>query len=383
MRMIPAIAIASLLVFGSAWIPAVYAQADSAADPPAAAKAPELPAMPEKFDSASVMPHLEALQRVSPVEQSRESVTAMVVALGDHLDQLLAKPLDETVATEALGFRHMIHQVAGQLSVPDAAAKRNAWIEQLKKDSRSVYAVAGRGFEILASLRDQGIAVGSEEAWQTVFDRTTALLKDTSASPFGATIAMQVSEASEMAAPTALAATAHNAFAKLFRDSDNENVRGAASVIEGIGRKLSLPGNEMIVNGKTLGGSEFNLASLKGKVVVVDFWATWCPHCIEAFPALEALYEKHREAGLEIVGVNIDDSKELWSEYLADKPLPWLHVQNLGDGESKSHPNADRYGINGIPFLVLIGRDGKVIRTNVVPEELKTLVPEALAAGKG
>lgn len=383
MRMISAIKIASLLVFSFAWTPSAYAQADAAVEQPEAAKAPELPAMPEKFDTASVMSHLEALQRVSPVEQSRESVTAMVVALGDHLDKLLAKPIEGTAATEALGFRHMIFQVSGQLAIPDAAAKRNAWIEALKKDSRTAYAVAGSGFEILASLRDQGIAVGSEDAWKSVFEKTTTLLKDTSASPFSATIAMQVSEASEMAAPTSLAAAAHIAMAKLFRDSDNENVRGAASVIEGIGRKLSLPGNEMIVNGTTLDGSEFDLASLKGKVVVVDFWATWCPHCIEAFPALEALYEEHRDAGLEIVGVNIDDTQQLWAEYLADKPLPWMHVQNLGDGESKTHPNADRYGINGIPFLVLIGRDGKVIRTNVVPEELKTLVPTALAGGQG
>lgn len=357
----------------------VFAQDAPPAVEEAKPKAPELPPVPETLDQATVSSYIETLNSIRPTEQSRDAVVALVQALSGRMDELLTKKLDDESVQESVGFRFALYGISGQLGIPETAEKKTAWIAALKASDRPVVATMGTGLAIMEATQSQDAATGNADAWKSIFQATLKLLQDTKSSPFAANVAMQISEMSELAAPSDLAAKAHLVFAKQFEQSDDENIRGAAEMLAGVGRRLSLPGNEMIVDGTTLDGKPFALTQLKGKVVVVDFWATWCGYCIESFPALEKLYTEHKAAGLEIVGVNIDDTKELWTEYLASKPLPWTHIQNLGTSELNRHPNANRYAINAIPFMALIGRDGKVVQINVSPEELETLIPAELA----
>lgn len=378
---------AAMVVSCLAVSPAQYACAQATETDQSTAKpaekteslAPELPGIPDKFDHATVSAYIEQLNRIRPKAQSKESLAALVSALSGRIDELLEQKLEDDSAREAIGFRFALFGISSQLGIPDAADARRAWVTALKSDARPVYGQMGRGLDVLESTQTPEAATGQREAWTKIFAAAEALLKETNASPFAANITMQVSELSEMAAPADLASKANEAFAARFAESDSDPVRAAAPVLAGVGRKLGLPGNKMIVEGTTVAGQPFNLTQLEGKVVLVDFWASWCGVCIESFPALEKLYKEHHDAGFEIVGVNIDDTKELWTEFLDKRPLPWLHMQNLGTGEQDRHPNADRYGVNAIPFMVLIGRDGNVIQTNVVPEELETLLPTALA----
>lgn len=365
----------------------VFAQA---ADAPATAEtadntktdnstAYELPPLPESFDQSTVSSYIEKLNRIRPKERSRESMTSLVEALSARIDELLAKPIDGEAAREAVGFRFALFGIAQQLGVPGVSETKTKWIASLGTDKRPEIALMGRGLSLLESTQTPAIATGDREAWEKLLNATDSLLAETNASPFAANITMQISEMSEMAAPADIAAKAHASFAKRFAESDADNVRQAAPVLAGVGRKLGLPGSKMEITGTTLEGEPFDLSQLEGKVVLVEFWASWCGECVKTFPALTKLYQKHHDAGFEVVGVNIDETKSLWTEYLDSNPLPWMHVQNLGSGETNRHPNADRYGVNAIPFMVLIGRDGRVIETNVVVQELDTLVPKALA----
>lgn len=111
---------------------------------------------------------------------------------------------------------------------------------------------------------------------------------------------------------------------------------------------------------KTLDGQVLQLSSLKGKVVLLDFWATWCPPCRAEIPHFNALYAAYKERGLEIVGVSLDEG--------GDGPVRAFVQQNgmayaVGMGDSRL---TQAYGgIQGIPTTFLIDREGKIARKYV------------------
>jgi len=112
---------------------------------------------------------------------------------------------------------------------------------------------------------------------------------------------------------------------------------------------------------------------LRGKVVVLDFWASWCGPCRKEFPGLKALYEKHGKEGLEIIGVNLDDKEQLLTDAVKELGLSW--PQASGNAASNL---ADKWGIEAIPALFVIDRKGK-LRSVDARGKLEKLIPELLA----
>jgi peroxiredoxin len=111
-------------------------------------------------------------------------------------------------------------------------------------------------------------------------------------------------------------------------------------------------------------GKTQNLSSLKGKVVLIDFWASWCKPCLKESPNVVKLYNKFKSKGLEILGVSLDKEKANWEVAIADYQLAWLHVI---DANGKA---AADYGVKAIPFTILIDKEGKIIAKGLHAEEL-------------
>ena len=123
-------------------------------------------------------------------------------------------------------------------------------------------------------------------------------------------------------------------------------------------------------------GNEVDLASLRGKVVLVDFWATWCPPCRAEVPNVVATYQKYHDKGFEVLGVSLDTDKNELVTFTNDNGMAW---PQYFDGRGWGNEIASSNGVRSIPAMWLIGKDGKLITKNA-REDLDGDVAQALAA---
>ena len=128
---------------------------------------------------------------------------------------------------------------------------------------------------------------------------------------------------------------------------------------------------------KDLQGNALSVGALKGKVVLVDFWATWCGPCRAELPNVIATYKKHHGEGFEIVGVSLDSDRTKLDDFL--KKTDGMTWSQYFDGQGWSNKLALKYGVESIPFAVLVGKDGKIIGKELRGEALENAVATALA----
>ncbi|WP_438482456.1 TlpA family protein disulfide reductase [Oleiharenicola lentus] len=121
-----------------------------------------------------------------------------------------------------------------------------------------------------------------------------------------------------------------------------------------------------------LAGKEFSLDAFKGKVVLIDFWATWCGPCVAELPHVQAAYEKYHAKGFEIIGLSLDRERSKLDDFLAKNKMPWTH--HLDENGKIAQEN----GINSIPSTFLLDKEGKIVakdlRGDALEKELAKLL---------
>ncbi len=156
------------------------------------------------------------------------------------------------------------------------------------------------------------------------------------------------------------------------------HARSVMPFLAGLDAQLRIPGV-----GETLkiaftgaNGETVDLARMKGKVVLVDFWATWCGPCIDKLPDVLATYQKHHENGFEIIGISLDPDRATMERFVRARGMDWVQYcdEKAWKGEI---PQA--HGITAIPASFLVGKDGKIVASNLSGGELEKRVAELLA----
>lgn len=120
-------------------------------------------------------------------------------------------------------------------------------------------------------------------------------------------------------------------------------------------------------------GKHLKLSSLRGKYVLIDFWASWCGPCRAEFPNVKRVYSKYKSRGFEIYGVSLDRDADAWISSISTLGLEWKHVSDL---KYWSSAPAKVYKVSGIPFTVLIDKEGRIIAKNLRGEELERKLEE-------
>lgn len=122
-------------------------------------------------------------------------------------------------------------------------------------------------------------------------------------------------------------------------------------------------------------GSPISLSSLQGNIVLIDFWAAWCPPCREANVLLKELYNKYHASGFEIYGISLDRNRQHWIDAIRKDNITWKQVSDL---RFMNSPVVSLYNVAEVPHYVLIDREGKIISRNFSIDELEALLKENL-----
>ena len=366
--------IAAGLLVGSATL-LMARQPGAVADAPGAAQAmPKVPPLPEGTPE-QMMQFIAGLKQANVRPASRKEMIAYmrdVAAVSlQAADKILAQvkpadPLHDPAAKMKLESLMMLGRFGDEKAAADmatyAATLTNSPSKDLANEARRL---------VLVSEAQQILSSGDAKAAEGLVAKTAAMLAADPDDVQSAGLAMQLAGAFEhMPGGEAVAAAAYRSFGPAMAKSSNEQIQKMGEGFAGTLRRLSLPGHPMEINGTLLNGKPFDQKTLAGKVVLVDFWATWCGPCVAEIPNVLEQYEKYHKDGFEVVGISLDQEREALEKFVTDQKLPWPILFEEPKGEGWQHPLATFYGISGIPTVVLIGRDGNVITLDARGEKL-------------
>ena len=192
-------------------------------------------------------------------------------------------------------------------------------------------------------------------------------------------LAVQISSSLAASDDKDLAALAYRDLGGLLAKSKDEQVANIGAKMEGAARQLMLVGKPIDIKGTLFDGTAFDWAKYRGKVVLIDFWATWCGPCRAEVPNVKKNYRAYHDRGFDVVGINLDDERADVEKYLEKEKFPWI---TLYDGGWDANPTATYYGVMGIPTVILVDKEGNVVSTEARGDELGKLLEKLLGPPK-
>ena len=319
-------------------------QEDAAEDAPAASE-PAVDSFappPEAADAEALLDHLAEMVAAQPESREPDVVEAhvkkLIPAMFSVTNRVLATDrADSDQATTALQYKMQALQIHGMFG-GDVTGELTKTVDQAIK----VFARIGVNEE------NAGVLVGLAMSLEDLPDQEFAV-------------------------------AGMKRMAGMIKEVEgSEALAYYAQMIEGTVRRMQLPGNEMKLTGETMEGEKFNLDQWRGKVVLVDFWASWCGPCRDELPNVLENYRKYHDKGFEVVGVNLDEDRKSAEKFMETMELPWPTLYHADEENPGQHPAASYYGINAIPTVIMLDREGKVVSLMARGEELERLLEELI-----
>ncbi|MCB0617022.1 MAG: TlpA family protein disulfide reductase, partial [Phaeodactylibacter sp.] len=161
-------------------------------------------------------------------------------------------------------------------------------------------------------------------------------------------------------------------FVDAFKDSDPSAAASMKAQIEQM-KSFVVGGQAPDFTQKTPDGGEMSLSELRGKVVLVDFWASWCGPCRRENPNVVRMYNKYKDKGFDILGVSLDKTQDRWLQAIEQDGLEWHHVSDL---KGWGNEVAQAYGVRSIPHTILLDQEGRIIARNLRGQALEEKLEE-------
>jgi thiol-disulfide isomerase/thioredoxin len=291
------------------------------------------------------------------------------------------KALHENAAEFTKRFPHDVHEPQAMLwkiettNFPDPADQRIALLRQNEMDAQSIVGdpalPADFRFEVestlLAQWLDRPDVIRPDQA-VILENRIAELVQTNPAEP--AIISFQLARADLM---LRFDHEKGVAFLRALTTVPDQNLANAAKARMA---REQLIGQPVSLQFTATDGSSINMSELRGKVVLVDFWASWCPDCIREMPAVRQIYQKFRDKGFTIIGISLDKDEQALANFVARKLIPW---PQYFDGKGWENDLARKYGVHAIPEMWLINQRGEVASTDISVEELEQKTEQLLS----
>ena len=309
----------------------------------------------------------EGLQNVRPKSDDREGFMEYRKNIGQALvtiaDRIQAKTPTDEQAKKAVVLLLNGLTLLGSTGDADAEKRLQGLPAEFEKAGLSRFVRIIDSFTLQNQLR-RARSMQPEEIKQLI-GKVEVFLADGLVQDEDVNLAMMAGMMAEGVGDNEWAGAVCKKLGKIVSESEDKSIAAMGAKLVGVGRRINLPGNEMPLEGVTLEGKPLDWTKYEGKVVLIDFWATWCGPCLKEIPNIRSNYDAYHDRGFDVIGISVDQDREALVSFMDQHKEPWIVLcdQDLAESES-GEMMGDRYGVFSIPFMVLIGTDGKVVAIN-------------------
>lgn len=295
--------------------------------------------------------------------QLREYLTNAATAIGDAADKVLDQKATDEQQVEAVHWKLESYRIRQQLGDRDADQQANEFLDGLQKTASPQLAQAVKELRLLRNLRQWDVLDAGQRT--QVVDDFIAGMKTGDVNTEQLFLLYRFVDTLADTPDNGLATRLIDQLLPQMKEITDPQAQRIVAEIEGIGRRINLPGHEIEVEGTFLDGKPIDWQSYRGKVVLLDFWATNCGFCIAEVPNLIENYRLFHDKGFDIVGISMNTEREPVERYMEESGIPWQTLfQENSEARGWDHPVATKYAISAIPRLILVDQQGKVVSMN-------------------
>ncbi|HEY4231845.1 MAG TPA: TlpA disulfide reductase family protein [Lacipirellulaceae bacterium] len=324
-------------------------------------------------------------------DEMRSYFSRASASIGAGAEKVLAAAASATdkQVTDAIEWKVESLHIKTELGDDNAAKQTADFLDGLKFANRPTLAdnliKIHQNFELTQFQTKLGAKL---RAWPSlsaaehseVINQLGSIVKAGDATPEKMGLLIEISDVIGEGDAAPLAGRMLNEVLPAFRESKDPNIIGDLPLLEGIARRLNLPGHKLELSGTYLDGKPLDWEAYRGKVVLVDFWATWCGPCRAEVPNVLENYRKYHDKGFDVLGISLDEKRSDVEQYMKESGVPWRTTFfAIPDPQHKqAPPMALKYGVSAIPRCILVDQKGNVVnlnaRGNLLSIELQKLL---------